>query len=226
MSRCAVVSSIGGDQGWALRVTDCNPLVLARTREETSGRPRPRRRGLGSALVSEASTNGPLPRTPTCHPGQAPRGAGADRLAPRGVGSRARPGRGGAHAQLRGHLSRHRGHHRVAEDDARVRAQAPGRAHLRHQLVRPDWTGRARRVALPGVRAGSAGSTDDWPCEVLVMVATLLWYAQRPNLSAAWAWTAPEDQLIWRRGVSAGDQPGPGASPSSGSSLGSAGPSI
>ena len=70
------------------------------------------------------------------------------------------------------------------------------------------------------------GSTDDWPCEVLVMVATLLWYAQRPNLSAAWAWTAPEDQLIWRRGVSAGDQPGPGASPSSGSSLGSAGPSI
>jgi len=43
------------------------------------------------------------------------------------------------------------------------------------------------------------GSTDDWPCEVLVMVATLLWHAQRPNLPVAWAWTAAEDQLIWRR---------------------------
>jgi len=42
-------------------------------------------------------------------------------------------------------------------------------------------------------------STDDWPCEVLVMVATLLWHAQRPS-SPTWAWTAPEDQLIWCRG--------------------------
>ena len=43
------------------------------------------------------------------------------------------------------------------------------------------------------------GSSDDWPCEVLVMAATTLWHAQRPNQPAAWAWTAAEDKLIWRR---------------------------
>jgi hypothetical protein len=48
------------------------------------------------------------------------------------------------------------------------------------------------------------GPTDDWPCEVIVMVATLLWHANRPGLPVAWAWTAPEDQLIWRRGGAGG----------------------
>jgi hypothetical protein len=48
------------------------------------------------------------------------------------------------------------------------------------------------------------GPTDDWPCEVIVMVATLLWHANRPSLPVAWAWTAPEDQLIWRRGGAGG----------------------
>jgi hypothetical protein len=43
------------------------------------------------------------------------------------------------------------------------------------------------------------GPADDWPCEVLVMVATALWYAQRPNQPVAWAWTAPQDQLVWCR---------------------------
>jgi hypothetical protein len=57
------------------------------------------------------------------------------------------------------------------------------------------------------------GSTDDWPCEVIVMVATLLWHAQRPSLPVAWAWTAPEDQLIWRRGGAGGHTTGAGREP-------------
>jgi hypothetical protein len=56
------------------------------------------------------------------------------------------------------------------------------------------------------------GSTDDWPCEVLVMVATVLWQAQRPSVPA-WAWTAPEDQLIWRRGGAGGQIIGAGREP-------------
>jgi hypothetical protein len=50
------------------------------------------------------------------------------------------------------------------------------------------------------------GSANDWPCEMLVMVATLLWHAQRPS-PPAWAWTAPEDQLIWCRGGADGQTP-------------------
>ena len=56
-------------------------------------------------------------------------------------------------------------------------------------------------------------STDDWPCEVLVMVATLLWQVQRPNLPVAWAWTAPEDQLVWRRRGADGHTTGAGREP-------------
>lgn len=43
------------------------------------------------------------------------------------------------------------------------------------------------------------GPIEEWPCEVLVMLATFLWYTQRPNLPVAWAWTASEDRLIWVR---------------------------
>jgi len=50
------------------------------------------------------------------------------------------------------------------------------------------------------------GPTDDWPCEVLVMVATLLWCARRPNVPVAWGWTASEDRLVWSRAVPRGNQ--------------------
>jgi hypothetical protein len=62
------------------------------------------------------------------------------------------------------------------------------------------------------------GPTEDWPCEVLVMVATFLWHAQRPGVPVTWTWTAPEDQLIWARGAPAGEHPRPGTSRSSRSS--------
>ena len=44
------------------------------------------------------------------------------------------------------------------------------------------------------------------------VVPGLPWRAQRPNLPAR-AWTAPEDQLIWRRGGAGGQTTGAGREP-------------
>jgi len=92
---------------------------------------------------------------------------------------------------------------------------------LKHRAV-PTYVTNVFDPTGPDVRQGwhcqecgldRDGSSEDWPCEVLIMVATTLWHAQRPNQPVAWAWTAPEDQLIWRRGNTGAPQPGPVATP-------------
>ena len=79
---------------------------------------------------------------------------------------------------------------------------------LRH-LPGPTYVTNEVHPSEPDVQAGwhclecgldRDGPTDNWPCEVLVMVATLLWSAQRPNLPVAWGWTASADRLVWSRG--------------------------
>jgi hypothetical protein len=54
---------------------------------------------------------------------------------------------------------------------------------------------------------GRDGPTDEWPCEMLVMVATLLWCVQGPNVPVAWGWAASEDRLVWSREVPGGNRP-------------------
>jgi len=47
------------------------------------------------------------------------------------------------------------------------------------------------------------GPNDDWPCEELLMIATAIWYAQRPDRDTVeWAWTVPEeDEIVWQPGA-------------------------
>ena len=57
------------------------------------------------------------------------------------------------------------------------------------------------------------GPTDDWPCEVLVMVATLLWYAQRPNRRWHGPGPLPRISSSGAEGVPAGNTTGAGREP-------------
>jgi hypothetical protein len=66
----------------------------------------------------------------------------------------------------------------------------------------------------PDIRAGwhcqdcgldRDGPHDEWPCEVVVMIATALWRAQRPEQPVAvWEWAPPAEGLVVWRGQATG----------------------
>jgi hypothetical protein len=46
------------------------------------------------------------------------------------------------------------------------------------------------------------GPVDDWPCEVLLMIATAVWCTRPDRGTVAWNWAVPEeDEIVWRRGA-------------------------
>lgn len=82
---------------------------------------------------------------------------------------------------------------------------------LKHRAA-PSYVTNGADPTGPDVRSGwhcqecgldRDGPNDDWPCEELLMIATAIWYAQRPDRDTVeWAWTVPEeDEIVWHRGA-------------------------